>query len=62
MSATEHRAPGTAPEPSRPYALPGVSMSALLASCEAARAVSTPPRTPGRTAPARPPVAHPEAA
>ncbi|SMF15549.1 hypothetical protein [Streptomyces sp. Amel2xC10] len=61
MSATEHRAPETAPDPSRPYALPGVSMSALLASCEAARAVSTPPRTPDRTAPARP-VAHPEAA
>ncbi|MEU6348955.1 hypothetical protein ABZ896_06475 [Streptomyces sp. NPDC047072] len=41
MSATENK-----PEP-RPYAVvAGVSMRDLLASCEAARAVSTPPRVP----------------
>jgi hypothetical protein len=30
----------------RPYALPGVSMRDLLASCAAAHAISTPPREP----------------
>ncbi|WP_199815660.1 hypothetical protein [Streptomyces griseus] len=30
----------------RPYALPGVSMRDLLASCAAAHTISTPPRVP----------------
>ncbi|MCK1818229.1 hypothetical protein MTQ10_01080 [Streptomyces sp. XM83C] len=34
------------PQPHRPYALTGVSMRDLLASCAAADAVSLPPRTP----------------
>ncbi|MFI6039719.1 hypothetical protein ACIBBD_37445 [Streptomyces sp. NPDC051315] len=63
MSATE---PKVQP---RPFALAGVSMRDLLASCAAAEAVSRPPREPHPTAPApvRPtapgePVAHREAA
>ena len=42
MSATESKAQ---PQ-SQPYAVAGVSMRDLLASCAAANAVSTPPRVP----------------
>jgi hypothetical protein len=49
MSATEPKA-----QP-RPFALAGVSMRDLLASCAAAEAVSRPPREPEpASAPARP--------
>ncbi|MFH8934419.1 hypothetical protein [Streptomyces griseosporeus] len=34
------------PPPHRPYAIAGLSMRDLLASCAAADAVSLPPRTP----------------
>ncbi|GHF85527.1 hypothetical protein [Streptomyces griseosporeus] len=34
------------PPPHRPYAISGLSMRDLLASCAAADAVSLPPRTP----------------
>ncbi|MFF3163802.1 MULTISPECIES: hypothetical protein [unclassified Streptomyces] len=44
------------PRPTEPPVFAGVTMRELLASCEAARAVSRPPRDP---APARP--RHPEA-
>ena len=54
MPATEPPAPKA--QPSRPFALAGVSMRDLLASCAAAEAVSRPPRAPDpepgtRTAP-----------
>ncbi|MDX2547885.1 hypothetical protein PV331_39445 [Streptomyces sp. WI04-05B] len=48
MSATENTSASmsmNAPRPKR-NAVPGVSMRDLLASCAAARAVSTPPRPP----------------
>ncbi|WP_405617985.1 hypothetical protein [Streptomyces sp. NBC_00076] len=41
MSATESKA-----QPQSQYAVAGVSMRDLLASCAAANAVSTPPRMP----------------
>jgi hypothetical protein len=44
MPATEPQAPKA--KPPRPFALAGVSMRDLLASCAAAEAVSRPPRTP----------------
>ncbi|GAB7103828.1 hypothetical protein JCM4814A_21420 [Streptomyces phaeofaciens JCM 4814] len=46
MSATEPQAPQASQDQARPFALAGVSMRDLLASCAAARAVSTPPRVP----------------
>ncbi|MER5433967.1 hypothetical protein [Streptomyces sp. NPDC002588] len=48
-------------QPPGPFALAGVSMRDLLASCAAAEAVSTPPRLPD-PAVARKPVDHPRAA
>ena len=47
MSATEGKKqqPHSRPKP-QSYAVPGVSMRDLLASCAAARTISTPPRLP----------------
>ncbi|MFI7500423.1 hypothetical protein ACIBVL_18355 [Streptomyces sp. NPDC049687] len=59
MPATEPQAPKA--QPPRPFALAGVSMRELLASCAAAEAVSTPPRLPD-PAPVKEPVRHPRAA
>ncbi|MGY1498211.1 hypothetical protein ACW4TU_16675 [Streptomyces sp. QTS52] len=44
MSAAE--SPSTGTRKPKPYAVPGVSMRDLLASCAAARAISTPPCPP----------------
>jgi hypothetical protein len=50
MSASERSVENDRHEvrPRQPYAVGGVSMSALLASCAAARVISTPPRMPER--------------
>ncbi|MFF3936077.1 hypothetical protein [Streptomyces phaeofaciens] len=56
MSATE---PQASQDQSRPFVLAGVSMRDLLASCAAARAVSTPPRVPDHVERS---VGHPKAA
>ncbi|ELP67098.1 hypothetical protein ACKI1I_31665 [Streptomyces turgidiscabies] len=54
MPATENTSASmNAPEP-KPYAVPGVSMRDLLASCAAARAISTPPRPPEASVRRRP--------
>lgn len=50
MSASERSTENDRYEvrPQQPYAVGGVSMSALLASCAAARVISTPPAAPAR--------------
>ncbi|WP_416984939.1 hypothetical protein [Streptomyces sp. T028] len=58
MPADEPQTPKV--QPSRPFALAGLSMRELLASCTAAEAVSTPPRLPDPVT--RKPARHPRAA
>ncbi|MGW0819722.1 hypothetical protein [Streptomyces sp. NPDC002845] len=58
---SEHRSENSGVQQRQPYAVAGVSMRDLLASCAAADAISTPPRAPEPRTP-EPVVEHREAA